>query len=52
MAGRLSPVDPSLDGDESQATSVVLAELDEPGSDQIDVILFPKVHFGDPPSPH
>jgi hypothetical protein len=43
---------PALDRDESEATSVVLAELAEPGSHQINVVLFPKVHFGDPPSPH
>jgi hypothetical protein len=52
VAGSRSPVDPSLDGDESEAASVVLAELDERGSHNIDVVLFPKVHLGDPPSPH
>jgi hypothetical protein len=34
------------------AASVVLAELDAPGTTKIDVVLFPKVHLGDPPSPH
>ncbi len=30
---------------------MILAELDEPGSHTIDAVLFPKVHFGDPPPP-
>jgi hypothetical protein len=40
-----------LDGDEPEAALVVLAELDEPGSYKIDVLLFPKVHSDDPPPP-
>lgn len=52
IAGSLSPVDLSTDGDESEAASMVLAELDEPGTHKIDVGLFPKVHFRDPPRAH
>jgi hypothetical protein len=35
-----------------KVAAVVLVEPDEPESHKIDVVLYPKVHFDDPPSPY
>jgi hypothetical protein len=52
VSGRSSPVDSALDGDERQAARTVPAKLDEPESNKIDGVLFPKLHLDDPPSTH
>ena len=44
VAGSVSPVDPSLHGDEPETAPVVLAEPDEPGIHKVNILLLPKVH--------
>jgi hypothetical protein len=49
VARSLSPVDPALDCDEREAACVIRVELDEPGSNQVHILLVPKIHLHDPP---
>src|SRR6266545_3715604 len=50
VALAVATIHPSLDGDETEPASVVFAELDEPGTDEIDGLEVPQVHLHDPPS--
>ena len=52
VARCLSPIEPALDCDEPEAASVIRAELDEPRSDKVNILLVPKIHLHEAPPAH